>query len=126
MSYTTISNAGNGYDAWLKALSFYKDELLVATRRLEEVAGKNTEPALGTSIEHFQNQFVIQRTNIDTLSHNIKEFAHFLASDAQQHIGYVDSRFGDLRKKLEEEYTTLEKIINELRHEFNVFAAQWM
>jgi len=126
MSYTNAINLGPAHQEWLKALDFYKTELDILEGRLAEVAGKNTALEPSESAEHFQNQFIVQRNNIDELKHAINQHAHLVFEDTKQHVGRVEEgRLVD-HKKIEEEMMLFEKIINELRHEFNRYAAKWI
>ena len=56
---------------WANKLLFYKDDLTVMQNRLDEIAKKNTANDVMKSVEHFQNQFKIQREQIDLLKHEI-------------------------------------------------------
>ena len=78
MSYTNVVNIAKGQAEWLKGLSFYEDEIYIMENRLAEVAMKNSSFEARQGVEHFQNQFVIQRNNIDELKHDIREFEHHI------------------------------------------------
>jgi hypothetical protein len=56
---------------WTSKLNFYKDDIKIMTGRLEEVASKNSSKEVLAQVEHFQNQLIIQRNNID-LFHEIQ------------------------------------------------------
>ena len=64
MSYTNASNLGVQHNEWLRKLEFYKEDLDILEKRLLEVSDKNTSTEARAGIEHFQNQFMIQRKNI--------------------------------------------------------------
>lgn len=57
---------------WLKELDFYFDELKLCEERLAEVAGKNTAAAIQANVEHFQNQFILQREQFELLQHDVR------------------------------------------------------
>lgn len=126
MSYTSVNRVGTDHSEWLKGLDFYKDELSLMSTRLSEVAMKNTSFESRQGVEHFQNQFILQRNNIDELRHEVKQYVHLVAKETQEHVGHVDA--GTLAEKavLQEKYDSLEKIIKDLRHEFNEYLAKWM
>jgi hypothetical protein len=126
MSYTNVVNIAKGQADWLKALSFYEDELYIMENRLAEVAMKNSSFEARQGVEHFQNQFVIQRNHIDVLKHDIREFEHRLSADAEKHQGHVDKAFQAGHDVLDDKFKTFEKIMNELRHEYNTYLAKWM
>lgn len=116
----------NLHDEALRGLEFYKQDLLILQQRLQEVAAKNSSFEVRQSVEHFQNQFIVQRNNIDELKHKINEQLQLLGKDAQAHGGRVDKDLAKEEEQLSEEYKGLEKVINELRHEFNQFLSKWM
>jgi len=126
MSYTHISNSGNSHSAILKGLDFYKDEIRLWETRLLEVAGKNTQFEARQGIEHFENQFIIQRNNIGQLRHRINEYTHEVASDAAMHEGRIKKDLLNRLEVLGQEYKGIEKTINDLSHEFRNFLSKWM
>ena len=116
----------NRHDEALRGLEFYKQDLIILQQRLQEVAEKNTALDVRRSIEHFQNQFIIQRNNIDELRHKVNEQVQLLSKDVQLHEGRVEKQLLEEEEQLDAEYRQLEKIINELRQEFNTFLSKWM
>lgn len=126
MSYTNMVNIAKGQADWLKALSFYEDEIYIMENRLAEVAMKNSSFEARQGVEHFQNQFVIQRNHIDNLKHDIREFEHRLSVDAEKHQGHVDNGFQAGHDVLNDKFKIFEKLMNELRHEYNTYLTKWM
>ncbi len=57
---------------WLSKLKFYTDEISILKGRLEEIASKNNQQNVLAQVEHFQNQLIVQKNNIDEISHTIK------------------------------------------------------
>ena len=126
MSYTNAINLGHAHQEWLKALDFYETELEILTGRLTEITAKNTIADAMEPAEHFQNQFIVQKNNIDELKHSINQHAHLVFEDAKKHVGRVeDTRVGE-HKEIEGQVLQFEKVINELRQEFNKYATKWM
>jgi hypothetical protein len=77
-------------------------------------------------VEHFQNQFIIQRNNIDELIHAIKSNENLLVKEVEQNPVAVDRRktaYHEIEKDMVESF---EKNFNELRKEFILFSAKWM
>ena len=126
MTYTTVSHCGNDHLEWLKSIDFYEDEFDTLEKRLMEIADKNSGQEVMAGVEHFQNQFMIQRKNISELKHVIKRHTHQVFEDVKEHAGRVEViQIGD-HQKIDEDVTLFEKTINELRQEFNLFLAKWM
>ena len=122
----SITHISNEHNDWLRSLDFYKQEIGILKNRLEEVAGKNTENTVAAQIEHFQNQFIIQTDNIDTLRHNINENLSKISTQAEAGVGYVEKELAEEHNKHRDSFMSTEHTINGLRHDFNRFAAQWM
>ena len=126
MSYTTVIHFGSDHLEWLKSIDFYDGELDILENRLKEIVSKNNGAEAMAGVEHFQNQFIIQRNNIDELRHSINEHAVKVSADAKKHAGKMEAGFVGEHEQLKDGVKTFEKIVNGLRHEFNVFLAKWM
>ena len=126
MSYVNILKAGTDHTIWTKGLEFYKDEFDLMSKRLLAISEKNTTEEARKGVEHFQNQFLIQRKNISDLKHEVKNYVTSLSNDAKDHGGHVDEVYIRQGNSLKERYEQLELIMNSLRHEFNEFLSKWM
>ncbi|CAN5900864.1 hypothetical protein BH11BAC4_BH11BAC4_17680 [soil metagenome] len=126
MSYTNAIKLGPAHAGWLRSLDFYETELDILEGRLAEVTIKNTALDAREPAEHFQNQFIVQRNNIDKLKHAIHEHAHLVYEDIKEHVGRVQEKRVEEHAKIEGEVMQFEKVINELRHEFNTYVAKWI
>lgn len=126
MVYTTVAHCGNDHQEWLKNMDFFKEEFDLLDTRLLEIAGKNNTHEVMPEIEHFQNQFIIQRNNINKLKHQVRDHNIKVAADVQQHNGKIEQAQVEEHDLILEEFTVLEKNITELRHEFNRFLSKWM
>ena len=126
MSFTTVASCGTDHAGWLKSIEFYEGEFNILKERLLEIAAKNTGEAVMAEVEHFQNQFIVQRNNLDELKHLIHEHELQVSTDAKLHSGKMDTTRVRQHHEVKEQFDNTEKIINELRHEFNRFLAKWM
>ena len=126
MNYTNTEHLGTAHREWLNKLDFYKNELLILDGRLTEIASRNSNMEARTGVEHFQNQFIVQRNNIDELKHSINENAHHAFVEVKEHAGHVSSDSVLDYKKMEDEVLSFEKVMKDLRAEFNLFLAKWM
>lgn len=111
---------------WLNNLAFYKDEIKVMQNRVSEVASKNSSPDVLKQIEHFQNQLIIQRNNIDELCHSIKDHENYLENRVNENPTAVDHRKVNDHPKMRDSYSSFDKVFNELRKELNEFLTKWM
>ncbi len=127
MTKEKVTDLSSQHNSWLSALDFYKQELNIIKTRLTELAGKNTGKEMSAQVEHFENQVKVQGLNVDELRHNINETLAKTAAQAKENsAGYVDAALIQEDAKHGEMFATTEKVINELRQEFNRFASQWM
>jgi len=121
-----ISRITSEHSDWLRSIEFYQQELEILKKRLAEVSAKYTNQDVKAEVEHFQNQFIVQRNNLDELHHSIGEHVKHLKQDAAamgQHLSNVTLAEHDVRR---EDLEILEKVINNLRHEFNRFLSRYM
>jgi hypothetical protein len=126
MSYISVSHCGNDHQQWLKSVDFYDNDLDTLEARLTEIVRKNNGRDTLANVEHFQNQFIVQRNNIDELRHYIQEHSGKVASDVQAHAGKMELGLLREHEDLKIQFESFEKVMNELRHEFNLFLAKWM
>ena len=115
------------HQVWLSGLDFYKTELAGLKARLTDIAGKNSGKEIAAEVEHFENQFQVQAENIDILKHQINDNLSKIASAVQGNsAGYINADLIAIHDGKKEQYTAIEKVINDLRQEFNRFSSQWM
>jgi len=126
MSKISINYIGHSHNDWIRSLDFYKMEIGILKNRLTEIGGKNSNEEVSTGLEHFENQFLIQQVNMDALKAAIHEHIHEMSVQAAASQGHVDSSYRDQHAQLHEKYELQEKVVNDLRQEFNRFSATWM
>lgn len=122
-----ISRMNNEQNDWQRGLEFYKQELQIHTHRLSDVSGMYESKAeLKPNVEHFQNQFIVQRNNIDQLAHDLGSFEKKVSHETQEMAQHISSDTLKEQDVLRDRYTALENTINALRHEHNSFLAKYI
>lgn len=111
---------------WSKNLDFYADEIKIFTKRLEEIASKNTVQQVRAEIEKFQNQFIVQKNNIDEIAHAVTINEDILMNEIKKNEFASDHRKVENHTKEKEMVESFEKNFKNLREEFNRFSAKWM
>ena len=111
---------------WINKLNFYKDEIKIMTGRLEEIASKNSSDDALAEVERFQNQLIIQRNNIDNISHEVKMNEEALIEEIKENPVAVDHRKVEYHAKEQDLVDSFEKNFNDLRDDFNRFSTKWM
>ena len=123
---TTVYSQHYEHTQWLSKLSFYADEISVMQNRLDEIAAKNTAKEVKMKIEHFQNQLLIQKNNIDVIKHAIVHDEKLLNDNIMKNETAVDHRKLEDHVKEREDIESFETNFNNLRKELNLFLAEWM
>ncbi|MBS1687499.1 MAG: hypothetical protein JSS96_02145 [Bacteroidetes bacterium] len=126
MSDISIQKIDHSYNEWLNSLDFYLQEIGILKERLTEIGGKNTSQDVSKELEHYENQFTVQRDNMERLKHNIRSSIHNMSDEAKKGAGHVNGAFQDQFSQLKALYEHEETVVNELRHNFNRFSADWM
>lgn len=75
---------------WLRELDFYKGEIAILTKRLEEVIDANTHTEVTSQVEHFQNKFIVLKEVIDTLGHDIRGREGEIERAAEKHPNHTE------------------------------------
>lgn len=107
-------------------LTFYKDEIQILQNRLDEVAAKNNQLECMKEVEHFQNQLIIQKNNIDEIKHKVVLDEDRLVKEIEKNEVAIDHRSIDFHAEEKEDVETFERVFNELRKEINLFFTKWM
>jgi len=109
---------------WLNKLDFYKDDIAILKRRIEEVAAKNTGHDVMAMIEHFQNQLIIQRNELDEFRHAIKEHENELEAAVKSNPTATNRQRLSDDPMLSARMERYETIFNELRMELYRFLSK--
>ncbi|MDR3697433.1 hypothetical protein [Mucilaginibacter sp.] len=126
MKQINIKHITDLHNDALRGLEFYSQELTILQERLDEIAADNTNTEVLEKVDHFQNQFIIHQRYINDLQHDLRKNLKHIEEEVVTTSGFFgESNFTE-NEYLYEQFVTEEKIFNELRHEFNRFAAQWM
>jgi len=110
----------------LRGIAFYTQELSILQGRLQEVAADNTAREVQEKVEHFQNQFGIHEDYLRRLTSDIKANDQKIETQLSPNGNVISENTAAEHTRIHESYITEEKIFNDMRHEFNRFAAQWM
>jgi hypothetical protein len=112
------------HQLWQSEAKFFADELKIYQNRLDEIASKNTGSEIAKKISHFQNQFIIQKEQLDILNHDIKIHEQALAKFAQENPIAIDHRLFNDHTAMDEKVNVFKKIYAELKSEFMKFVGE--
>jgi hypothetical protein len=111
---------------WMNSLLFYEDEINIMKKRLEELASGNSDKEVLIQVEHFQNQLIIQKDQIDQLKHEINLDNDILTSEMDRNNAVVDHRKVKDHSSIRIRMEVFERIFNSIRKELNAFIEKYL
>ena len=114
------------HKAWLNTIKFYDDDLKVLQNRLSEVSIKNTDKEFHAMIERFQNKLIIQKEQIDILTHEINQHEQEILKNIEENPIATDHRKVNNHADTRDKVQTFELIFNNLRKDLIKFTSTWM
>lgn len=114
----------NELKEWDKSLQFFDDEMLILEHRLQEVVMKNTNTTLLAQVEHFQNQFILQKEQFDILQHDINERKSSIESTIREKAALMNGNGHEKQNEFRSKVQTTEKIFRDTREEFYRFLSK--
>lgn len=110
------------YQLWINELNFYKEEISLFERYLAKTISSNTDKEVAVGIEHFQNQFILQKEVIDHLKHDLRVSEKQLTGFVKELSGLgLENIKMDNHATLRERMKTFRTIYTELKKEFKAF-----
>lgn len=111
---------------WLSEADFYRDELRIYQKQVEEVGKRNTSAEVKQRVQYFEHEFKARNKELEALHQEISSHEHSLA-DVQQSIptktvNAYSAEHVRMRKKthdFKERYSVL-------KNEFMVFLEDWL
>jgi hypothetical protein len=125
-NHVNIKHIKNLNNDALRGIIFYKQELAILQERLQEIASDNTAKDVQQQVEHFQNQFLIHGNYLGELKHDIHANDQAVEAELLVTNTQVTEGIAVEHSHIHERYVNEERVFNDLRHEFNRFAAEWM
>ena len=111
---------------WLNKLLFYKDDLKIMQSRLDEIASKNNSKEVLVFVERLENQFKIQKEQIDVLNHDIKQHVNKIEESIINNPIASNHRKMDDHAEEREKMIRFEELFAELRKDLLSFLSKWL
>jgi len=111
-------------NTWISTLVFCQDELEIMNTRLLEIANANSKIEVTAQVEHFQNQFIVQKEVLDTLRHDIHKSEGEMVRQIEANPIATERKTAPDHIDLRDHATTFDKLIADLTQEFNTFAVK--
>ena len=122
---TIINTVAIEHMVWLERLDAFRMELKNLEQRLAGVASRRHDFEARQGMEHFQNQFLIQRINMDEVRHRIHQREDSVAWRVVPAPGHECFRDGQEHDGIKRELDGLMKVWDDLRSDFNRYLIKW-
>lgn len=109
---------------WDKTLGFYQDEIRAFESNLKSVIKANTNREILARVEHFQNQFILQKEQFDILHHDINLEKTKVKSEILGKGAFINVMPTRKNHVVKEKVQSAEKIFRETKKEFNRFLSE--
>jgi hypothetical protein len=107
---------------WIAKLKSYKNEIVLLEKRLQELTSGNLKKESLAQVEHFQNQFIVQKSNVNDILHVVKMDEKQLHYDMVMNPIALDRRKADDQPREKDLVIGFEKTMTELKSDFTKFA----
>ena len=115
------------FQLWTRELIFYKEEIKIFEDHLSAILKRNNKNDVPAQVEHFQNQFILQKEVIDFLKHDLQVSERQLAACVYEMSGDgIENIKMDNHGTLRERVMTFRKIYKDIKNEFRRFEMHWM
>jgi hypothetical protein len=121
-----LSDLHFDHQRWLGQLGFYKQELAIFQKRLDEVAVRNNSPEFRQQLSHLQNQLIIQNEQVDIVKHDLKIHEEALAKEAAHNPHNIQHQLYAANTDERERIDIFFKLYEEMKHELLRFLATWL
>jgi len=104
---------------WIDKLKSYKNEIASLEGSLSSLAGVTRKPEVLARVEHFQNQFIVQKSNVNDILHAVKmdqkeAYFELITKPNSETRTLAEVRSKDLAE-------TFVKTMDELKNDFSKF-----
>jgi hypothetical protein len=114
------------HNLWLNQLGFYKQELTIFQKRLDQVAARNNSEEFRRGLSHLQNQVTIQNEQADIHLHDLGESERDLQQVIRENpVAFAHRLFEDHTNE-RERMATFVRIYDDFKKELNAFLSRWM
>lgn len=111
---------------WARELEFYKTEIPIFKKRLEEIVTRNTATDILTQVEHFENRFRIMRLHCDELLHDLKLKNDTLMGQAAAKPNYVSVKMIENDNNIAELMEFTANDFQQTKQEFYRFLSKYL
>ena len=106
---------------WRRELQFFRDELVILRKRLDEVAARNTSKDIMVEVEHYENKFKVMAQDYDELIHDVGVMETSLKGAAVSKPDFINTKMVDTNGRVEALMRIVSSDFYETRHSFYEF-----
>jgi DNA repair ATPase RecN len=121
MVQTEISQLGMEARQWVEKLRQDRSELNACQQRLQDLMGYRINRESMPQVEHYDNQFDIQLSNINHLKHAVKEHERQLVWEETHPDTLPEGWFHSAHEEPADRFEIFSNTISELKSEFGAF-----
>lgn len=125
MVISDIAQFSEECNSWREALRSQREEFTRMKNELQQVAAHITNREVLKDVEHYENQFDIQLTNIHDLKKSIKSYNTGPAHTGESDGGFEPELVSSGYQKLSTEYQHLRQRLHEIKNEFQQFLVNY-
>jgi len=114
------------HENWERELDFWGDELKSFHLRLEELVNRWTDHQVLAEIEKFQNQFMIQEKEFDSIKDQIAMHEKNMAAHYEKNEDVLNEMFVSQHLALREVMETERNLYDNLKKDFFRFMTKYM
>lgn len=105
------------HNEWQAKINFYRSEIEQMRKTLSDTLRAESNQYNMPHVEHFQNQFILQKDVLDNMRHDFKQHENKLEAHASRPVLNIINAHQNEREKL----TSYEKLFKDLREDFHSF-----
>jgi predicted nucleic acid-binding Zn-ribbon protein len=124
MVQTDLTQLSRECSSWKEHLRNFRSELSDCRQRLQDAVSHPVHRSDLPQVEHYNNQFDIQLSNINHLKHAIKEHERIANWEITFRSGNVSDATWAAHESLLDQYQVLEHTLSDLKEEFSSFVTR--
>lgn len=111
---------------WLSEANFYRDELKIYHKQVEEVGKRNSNAEAKERVRHFEHEFKARNKELEALYDEIASHEHSLADIEQEMPTKIVNENSAEHVRMRKKMHDFKERYSVLKNEFMVFLEDWM
>lgn len=125
-----LSDLHFSFKLWANEMAFFNQEIALFEGYLAEIAKRWTDHEVLAELEHFQNQFIVQKEQTEQLAHDIRTFQYNMSVFAKDNESAIEHKYFDSKanetSQVAERVETYKSIYAANKKEFRIFLSKYM